>query len=390
MRPKYRARAFALAFSALGCCALLAFANTAARADVTTEQNIAVVGVGIMAAGNLTGTTKTAISGTRSRTDSDIQLQSRLVKFLARNAVGPTAQIVLLDADRMYRLNMNKKEFTEQSFEDLRARLQKALNGGDEEARKTAERQPAAIDESKCEWLEPKADVKRTGEKTTVAGFDAERVIVTAEQPCKDKETGSICEIALTMDEWLAPKFGADEEVQKFHKAYAQKLGLDAAAGKDFRIEQDANERAKELLSRYKGVWSQVTTKMQGLKGYPVKASFALGVGGEQCKQAQSAQESKDKDSSGSSGGVAGQAIAKLGSLFHHKKDDPAQTGGGDQPAAASAAAAPSPSPGPASGPAGTVTLITISSELVSVSAAAIPAEAFTLPTGFKKVEPRT
>ena len=37
----------------------------------------------------------------------------------------------------------------------------------------------------------PKADVRSTGEKATFAGFDAERLTITASQPCKDKETGA-------------------------------------------------------------------------------------------------------------------------------------------------------------------------------------------------------
>jgi len=186
--------------------ALLLLAACAAQADVTTESRIAVTGIGPMAVGNMTGTSKTAISGTRSRTDTDIQLQSKLVKFFARNAAGPSAEIVLLDADKSYRLNLNKKEYTETSFADMRTRAQNAVSGQDGDGR-----QPAPVDDSKCEWLDPKADVKRTGEKTTVAGFPAEHLIITAEQPCKDKETGAICEIALTIDEWLAPGFSASD-----------------------------------------------------------------------------------------------------------------------------------------------------------------------------------
>ena len=72
--------------------------------------------------------------GERSRRDSDLHMQSKVVRFLARNAVGPTAEIVLLDADKMYTLNINKKEYTETSFEDFRNQMQKALQGkGDAE-----------------------------------------------------------------------------------------------------------------------------------------------------------------------------------------------------------------------------------------------------------------
>jgi hypothetical protein len=362
--------------------ALLLLAAAAARADITTETRMAVTGVGPMAFGNMTGTSKTAISGTRSRTDTDIQLQSKLVKFFAHNAVGPSAEIVLLDADKQYHLNLNKKEYTETSFEELRARAQNGQNDKDGED-SDKRREPSAIDDSKCEWLDPKANVRRTGEKATVAGFQAEHLIITAEQPCKDKETGAICEIALTIDEWLAPGLSASDEAQRYRKAYAEKMGLDAATL------QDASNRAQALFSRYKGVWAQVVSKLQGVKGYPVRSAFVLGIGGDQCKQAQNAQQQASSgDSSGgpsgssdaSSGDATTQAIAKLGSLFHRKKDDSA-TQAADKPAQTATA------PVPVAGPSGTINIVTISSELLSVSNASIPASAFSVPADFKKVE---
>ena len=79
----------------------LTFVASVALADVTVQQKISVEGAGLMSAGNMSGTTKTAISGQRSRTDSDIQLQSRLVRMLAHRAVGPTAEIVSLDQDKI-------------------------------------------------------------------------------------------------------------------------------------------------------------------------------------------------------------------------------------------------------------------------------------------------
>lgn len=379
---------------ALGVGALLALATGVASADVTTEQKISIQGLGPMSFADMSGTTRLAISGNRSRTDSDVVMQSKLVRFLARGAAGPTAEIVQLDTDKLYRLNMNRKEYSEQSFEDLRNNMQKALQGGKGESAPQRE-QPSAIDQSKCDWLPPKSDVKKTGAKATVAGYQAEEVLITAEQPCKDKESGSICEIALSVDEWLAPSFATNDEVARYRKAYAQKLGLDSAT-----LNQEASDRARAMFSQYKGVWEDIATKLQDVKGYPVRSSFSLAIGGDQCKQAQSAKE-QSGDSSGSasssSGGstapatspvdIANQVGAKLGSLFHRKKDD-SQTAASTQGAESAPAAAPAaPATPAATGPSGTIPLMTISSELISVSTAPIPSNAFDVPADFKKVE---
>jgi hypothetical protein len=352
-------------------CGILTLATSLARADITIEHTTSVEGVGVMAFGNMSGSSKTTISGTRSRTDSDMKMKSKLVGFLARNAVGPSAEIVLLDQDKLYHLNINKKEYTEMSFEQMRERLQKAqdqLNSSDER------KQPSAVDQSKCEWMPARADVKKTGEKAQYGGYDSERVVITAAQPCKDKETGSICEVALVLDNWMSTSFAESAEVQKFYKAYATKMGLDPSGS------QDISQRAKMLFSQYKGIWAEIATKMQGVKGYPVRSSFTLALGGAECKdpKARQAQDGSDKDSdsSNSPGALAGAVAGKLGGLFHKKQDD--------TPAAAPAPAAPA-----APLPPGDVALMTVSSQLVSVSTNSASPDAFIVPADFKKTEPK-
>jgi hypothetical protein len=133
-----------------GLCGILTLLTSLARADITLERTMSVEGVGAMAFGNMSGTSRTTISGDKSRTDSDMKMKSKLVGFLARNAIGPSAEIILLDQDKLYHLNINKKQYTETTFEQMRAQLQKAsdqMNSADQR------KQPSAVDQSKCEWL---------------------------------------------------------------------------------------------------------------------------------------------------------------------------------------------------------------------------------------------
>lgn len=347
---------------------ILGFAAGTAQADITIERSTSVDGVGAMAFANMAGTSKTSISGDKSRTDSDMKMQSKIIGFLARNAMGPSAEIVLLDQDKLYHLNMNKKEYTETTFEQLRAQMQKIsdqMNAGENK------QQPSAVDQSKCTWLPAKVDVNKSGEKAQIAGYDAQRVTVTATQPCQDKETGAICEVALVLDQWTSADFAESSEARKFYTAYASKMGIDISNS------QDVSERAKALFGQYKGLWTEVAAKMQSVKGYPVKSSFTLGVGGAQCKDSnsQQGQTSQSDSTPQSSNDIAGAVVGKLGGLFQKKKataDAPAV------PAAASVAMPP-----------GDLALMTVSSQVVSVSTTGVSADVFTLPAGFKKIEPK-
>ncbi len=353
-------------------CSVLGMTSGVVKADVTIERTTSVEGVGAMAFGNMSGTSKTTISGDRSRTDSDMKMQSKIIGFLARNAVGPSAEIVLLDQDKLYHLNMAKKEYTETTFEQMRAQFQKMsdqMNSND------GKKQPSAVDQSKCQWLPPKVAVNKTGEKAQFAGYDSERVTITASQPCEDKETGSICEVALVLDQWTAAGFTESAEVRKFYTAYASKMGMDPSSS------QDATQRAQALFSQYKGIWTEVASKMQNVKGYPVKSSFTLALGGAQCKDSKAQQgqsgQADDSSSSGGPGGVAGALAGKLGGLFHKKKDD----------ADAAPAAQSTPASTPVAVPAGDVALMTVTSQLVSVSTNGASPDAFVVPADFKKKE---
>ena len=363
--------------AAAGFGIIFGLAFSLAQADITIERSTSIEGVGAMALANSSGTSRTIISGDKSRTESDTKMQSKIVGFLARNAAGPSADIVLLDQDKLYHLNIAKKEYTETTFEQLRAQLQKASDQmtSNEDKRNEAKEPPSAVDQSKCQWLPAKVNVDKTGQKAQLAGYDAERVTITASQPCQDKETGSICEVALVLDQWIAADFTENAEVRKFYTAYAQKMGLDPANS------QDIAEKAKVMFAQYKGIWTEIASKMQNVKGYPVRSSFTLALGGAQCKDsnAQQTQSDSGADSIRSPSDIAGAMAGKLGGLFQKKKSD-----------ASAPAAQPTPAVTPVVLPPGDVALMTVSSQLTSMSTASASADAFVVPADFKRQDIKT
>ncbi|HEY5101682.1 MAG TPA: hypothetical protein VII70_02770 [Steroidobacteraceae bacterium] len=376
------------AASAFALALILAAAAQVASADVTVQQRISIEGIGGMSIANMSGATTTTIAGDKSRTESDLQMQSKLLRMFARGATGPHVDIVRLNEDTLDHLDVNKKEYTETTFAQMRAQMQKAMDqAGSQPTREDPK--PGNVDDSKCEWSDPKAEVKRSGEHATFAGYDAERMTITASQACKDKDTGSVCEFVLSLDEWLAPKFERSAEALSYERAYAQKLGLGTAT-----TSKDLSERAQAMFGRYKGIWSEVAAKTKDIKGYPVRTSFALAVGGPQCKgdNNQSADASASSSNSSANAAssstdstpttpaaMASQLGGKLAGMFHKKSDTP--------PPADANASAPATAPPPAALPAGMIPLMTMSSELVSVSTTAVDPGVFQVPAGFKKVE---
>jgi hypothetical protein len=349
-------------------CAITAILTTTAHADVTLEERMAVSGMGLMKMANMSGKTVTTIAGDRARADSTLQFESGLMRTFARG-LGQSVEIVRLDQDKIYMLDPEKKTYTETTFAAQRAQLQQAM----EQSRQgqAAQTQAASgVDESQCEWSEPKAEVTRSGEQAAIAGYQAERVIVTATQSCKDKKSGQVCDFGLMFDQWVAPNFEAGEETLAYQRAYAEKLGFGASASRDFA------ERAEAMFGRYQGLWKEVSAKMQDVKGYPVKASFGLGVGGPQCQGSQDAQAAQGASGSAapapSIGGAIGGALGgALGGLLGKKKE-PAQS-------------APAANIPPATMPGGLIPLMTVSTELVSVNRGPANPQLFEVPADYKK-----
>ena len=97
---------------------------------------------------------------------------------------------------------------------------------------------------------------------------------VTATQPCQDKETGVDLRNRIGLRSVDFRRLRGKQRSPKILQRLRCKDGPGPANS------QDASERAKALFSQYKGVWTEVAAKMQNVKGYPVKSSFTLGLGG--------------------------------------------------------------------------------------------------------------
>jgi hypothetical protein len=346
----------------LAACVAGLLASAAAHADVTMQEQMSLSGSGMMKMANMSGTTTTIISGNRARTESNMRFESAMMRTFA-GGMGDHVEIVRLDEDKIFSLNPKKKTYTETTFAEQRAKMQEAMDAMSK-GQASQQQATSGVDESECEWSEPKSELKRTGEKALIAGFQAERITITATQSCKSKKDGQVCDFGLAFDQWLAPGFEASAEAQNYQRAYAEKLGLGTASSRDFA------ERAQSMFGRYKGIWSELATRMAqvDVKGYAVKSGFALGVGGPQCQNTQAVQQQGGPQAPPSIGGALGGA---LGGMFKKKQEQQPQQ-----------AAAPPPTMA-----GGLMPLMGMTNELVSISRDAAAPQAFDVPTDYKKTK---
>lgn len=326
-----------------------------ALADITLEQQFSVRGEGLMSFANMSGNSTTIIADDKASTRSDVKMESRLARMVT-GELGGTTEIIRLDQGKLYMVDLKERRYTEISLAEQRAQLEEAMAQSRDAQQQ--QQQPSPVDESQCEWSEPVTEVTRGGTES-IAGFDAEQLRIAASQACTDRETGQVCNFAITLDQWLASEFS--DEAATFYQAYAEQMGFDVSGSGNIA------QRAETLLGRYPDLWAGIAEEAGEVEGYPVKSRFALAIGGPQCQQQQQ-QESAGitaEDVGESVGGLGGRLA---GSLFKRKKKE--------EPAVAESDAS------------GMVELLAISTEVVSASSDSADPAVFEVPTGFTRANP--
>lgn len=198
-------------------------------------------------------------------------------------------------------------------------------------------------------------DVRRTGKKEKVDGFDAENQLVTGTATAMNELDGGTGSYTIRMDQRLSTQVPGQAEAAAFHRfdgTCAGKTGPDPQA-----------RRLSGLMARYGNALRQAAKQLEELKGHPVRGTVTLDFGagatpGQQARRKQARAESQ-------------QASAETKAKKEAKEDDDAMAEAG----------ASSQEPG--SGTPGGPTIVT-GVLAVTTGAAAV---GFDVPSDFKKVE---
>jgi hypothetical protein len=230
-----------------------------------------------------------------------------------------TGQIIDLNEEKIYDLDLKKKSYKVTTFAELRQQMEEARKKAEEEARKAPEAEKPAEPDPKQKEVEVDFDVKDTGEKKAINGFDTRQVVMTITVREKGKTLEQGGGLVLTSDMWLAPKIAAMQEVAAFDLKYAQKLYGPMVAG------VTASQMAM-LMATYpmiKDAMARMRTEGGKLDGTAIQTTVTTDA----VKSAeQIAQESKAAaESKPTSGGLSGRLGGMIARKIGPKSDDAAK-----------------------------------------------------------------
>jgi hypothetical protein len=239
-------------------------------ADVTLKQDVTVTAGGAMSMMGSSGTITTMISGDRGRTENQVESNSALIRKFAKNA--NTATIVLLDDELMLSLAPEKKQYSEMTFEQLRAQMDKSMA----EAEKMGEGGGMPVSQDECQWSPPEMKVDNTGEKQKFAGVKAEQTIISVSQTCTIPDSEKSCDMVWNMEFWNAKRMPGRKEAESFQQGMARAMGGEEALGV-------VQAQARGLVAMFRKGWEDVLKESGKMEGYPVKTVMSLSMGGESC-----------------------------------------------------------------------------------------------------------
>jgi len=213
-----------------------------------------------------------------------------------------------------------------------------------------------------------KVEANATGKTKQVGGIDCKEMILKMTMEGTDEKTGQKGGMAITTDMWIGPGIAGYKEVRDFYRRMAEKINW-TPGGNMFMSNPDA---AKGMAEVYK--------EASKIDGVPVQQMITMGASGVQPaagaqptsdSQQQPQQPPAERPSVGSALGNA------LGGKFGISRKKTSSD-------------APPPSntsnPAPSNGTPGS--LLEMTTELSSFSAATVDDSQFAVPSGFKKVEP--
>ena len=287
-------------FLTFGCCLL--FASTTLRGDVKVDEKMKFEFAGAVGKvvnffggrGAREGTTSAvAVKGSRKSTFND-----------------STGQIIDLAEEKVYDIDVKRKSYRVVTFAEIRQRMEEAKAKAEKEAReqqakeKDAE-QPAQQPESN---VEIDFDVKKTGERKTINGFDTQQSVITVTVREKGKTLEQSGGLQVTTDVWLAPQMAAMKEIVDFDIQYAQKLYGPMVAGASpqdmaaamalYPMMKPALERMAAEAGKLEGTAIATVVKVEAVKSAEQLAA----------EQKQSQEESKPNLSGGVGGIIGGLA----------------------------------------------------------------------------------
>jgi hypothetical protein len=325
------------------------FGNCPVWADATVESSIKSSGFKGM--GAFEGTSSRKYQGEKMWDSTSSRFTGAILSRVTGGS--ETATITRVDKGVYWTLDPKNKTYAERPIE--------AIKMG-EPGKEKPEQEKSKVRVTKSEF-----SVKKTGASETINGFPCEEYLVTWLLEMEDMETKAKSRSTMTNNLWTTPETATIRKVQAeeraFHKAYAQKLGIQMSP-------EEAKQMGIEAFTAMSGAskeeiekgFMKVREEMAKIKGYPIRTVVNWSVEGDKIEGAEKEEKASSESSSQTPTSVGGFLSGLSKGITQKVMKDKGSTSGQKEGATFST-----------------------THEIKAIHADSVPAEVFEVPPGYSK-----
>jgi hypothetical protein len=130
--------------------------------------------------------------------------------------------IIDLGEEKVYHVDLGRKTYKVETFDEIRKRFEEQKERAEKESQK--EEKNAKKEKQEGPEYVVEVDVKNTGQKQTINGYDTREVVTTVTVHEKGKTIEKAGGSVFKADAWIGPRIKELREISDFDRRYAQKL----------------------------------------------------------------------------------------------------------------------------------------------------------------------
>ena len=218
---------------------------------------------------------------------------------------GDDGEIVDLGEEKVYWLDYKKKEYSVKTFDQIRKEMREQAEKARKEMEKQEPREKGEPQQPQKEY-EVDFDIKATGEKKQVIGYDTKETVVTVTVREKGKTLEDSGGIVMTSNMWMGPRIPELKELADFEMRYWK--ALQEGSG----VPTMSPEQMAQVMAAFP-LFGKAMERMQKdgskLEGTALDTTVTL----ETVKGKEQTTESQPSGGGGGIGGMLGRKLMKKG-----------------------------------------------------------------------------
>ncbi|MGB2697937.1 MAG: hypothetical protein WBD28_08805 [Candidatus Zixiibacteriota bacterium] len=226
---------------------------------------------GIMGMGKMDMETTTMLKGDKQRQDTKTKFVGAMVQYMPGGGEQNQITITRLDKELIWNINITDKTYTEMTFDQVKKMMERM---------KSQIRKKPEEEEAKFQF-----DVKKTGQKKKIGGYECEEHFIKMIAEGRDPQTGKVQEFEVQTHLWVSSKVKGYDQLQDYQKKMAQKMGWEGGQYANFA----------QGLGQFGLDTEGLAKKMNEIKGFPMLTVVKMKSFGEEMAEAEEERAEQEK-----------------------------------------------------------------------------------------------